>query len=203
MTRVTGIVLAAGLSRRMGQQNKLLLPVHGKPIIRCTVEAYIAFCDEVMVVTGHEADMVRDCLSGLDLRFVHNPEFAQGQATSVAAGLRAVLEADCILVGLGDQPRLIANHLRELVSAYFELGGTKIAVPHDGTERGNPIAIPGAMVAQMLADKQNPGCGKFTREHPDLVAMIPFEERAYFDDVDTPDDYVALTSPTLAKVCVQ
>ncbi|MEM9342180.1 MAG: nucleotidyltransferase family protein [Pseudomonadota bacterium] len=190
MHKPTAIVLAAGLSRRMGAENKLLLPVDGQPMIRRTVRAYTECCDRVIVVTGFEAPAIRRALQDLTVHIVHNPDFANGQATSVATGLRAALGAADVLVGLGDQPLLTRHHLDALIKAHA--GATKISVPHNGQSRGNPIAIPGPLAKRMLEDRQNPGCGKFTRERRDLVNFIPLKDPAYFTDVDTPEDYATV-----------
>lgn len=199
MAEIVAVILAAGVSRRMGTQNKLLLPFGGKPIIRRTVEAYVEHCDEVVVVTGHEAEQVEMALAALRVKIVHNPTYRSGQATSVAAGLKAICNAECVLVGLGDQPHLRPEHIDALISAHLATGGRHISIPHDGVARGNPIVVPGALVGQMLADKQNPGCGKFTRRRPDLVNTVKLAARAFFDDVDTPRDYAALTSQLSQK----
>ncbi|MEM6577596.1 MAG: nucleotidyltransferase family protein [Pseudomonadota bacterium] len=192
MTRTTAVVLAAGLSRRMGEQNKLLLPIAGQPMIVHTLRAYQEACDDVLVVTGFDADNITAALRPLNLRLVHNVEFAKGQATSVATGLRTALGADQIIVGLGDQPSLRGPHLHTLIRRHETTGGRKITVPTNGTARGNPIVIPGGLVDQMLEDRQNPGCGKFTRQRPDLVDLIPLTDPAYYRDVDTPEDYAAV-----------
>lgn len=194
MSKVSAVILAAGLSKRMGKQNKLLLPVAGKPMIARTLDAYIDTCDEVVVVTGFEAGYVAATLRHLDLRTVHNPDFAVGQATSVAIGLRTVFGADHVVVGLADQPWLCRRHLSDLIRIHIDAGGKKITVPYNGEDRGNPIIIPGSLVPALLQDDQNPGCAKFTRTRPDLVDLVPCSEHAYFKDVDTPADYAAIST---------
>ncbi|MEL6119312.1 MAG: nucleotidyltransferase family protein [Pseudomonadota bacterium] len=193
MDNVTAIVLAAGLSRRMGSDNKLLLPVNGEPMIVRTLRAYREFCSDVVVVAGFDAENLAECVRHLGLRLTHNPDFAEGQARSVATGLRAAQGAEHVMVGLGDQPALTRDHLDTLFQRHIAAGGKKITVPHNGTARGNPIVIPGDMIDQMLEDKQNPGCGKFTRERPDMVHLTPLQDAAFFHDVDTPEDYAALS----------
>lgn len=194
MTKVTAVILAAGLSRRMGHENKLLLPVNGKPMIAQTLRAYVEVCDDVIVVTGFEADRVQSAIAHLNVRVIANPDFAEGQATSVALGLRESLGSETIIVGLGDQPSLKSRNLEALISTHVDAGGQKVTVPYDGVARGNPIVIPGCLVGKMLEDQQNPGCGKFTRERPDLVNLTPLSAEAYFNDVDTPEDYAALSA---------
>ena len=194
MDSVAAILLAAGLSRRMGAQNKLLLPVAGKPMVRHLAETYLSvLTTPLTVVTGHEADAVRNALAGLSIEFVHNKDFAAGQPGSVAAGLTAVQDADLLLIGLADQPRLNPANLMQLVQWHSAHDPTKITVPKRGMDRGNPIAIPRALRPRLTENPERPGCMRLTRDEPDLVQFAPLPANGFYADVDTPDDYVALT----------
>ena len=103
---VAAIVLAAGRSTRMGGPNKLLAEIDGKKLVRIVAEQALASkATDVIVVTGHQADLVEQALAGLNVKFVRNPDFAGGLASSVKAGIAAVPEnADGAVVCLGDMP---------------------------------------------------------------------------------------------------
>jgi len=187
MVSFGAIILAAGLSRRMGARNKLLLPINGKPMIRYVVETYLAVVDaQVYVVTGFEADKIEAVLAGLPIRFVHNADYEAGQPFSVRAGLLAAPDAQNFLIGLGDQPHLTAGDLRTLITAHMAADIQKISIPYNGSTRGNPIIVPAALCTQLLADQANPGCGKFTRASPELVQHVPVTQPGFFNDIDTP-----------------
>ncbi|MDF1606872.1 nucleotidyltransferase family protein [Hoeflea sp. YIM 152468] len=189
MYNTAAIVLAAGLSRRMGTVNKLLVDIRGTPMIRATVSACAAVCDApVTVVTGYQAAEIEQALAGLTIELVHNPEFASGQASSVVKGLNAAPEAKTTLVVLGDQPLLDGGALERLLQAHRASDQTRITLPVNGDDRGNPLVIPLALKAALLADKTDPGCRKFTRDNPGMVNPVPFQDPAYFTDLDTPDD---------------
>src|SRR5665213_2046168 len=88
---VTAIILAAGRSTRMGGPNKLLAELGGKKLVRIVTEQALASrASGVIVVTGHQAAEVEKALQGLDVKFVRNPDFAAGLASSVKAGIAAV-----------------------------------------------------------------------------------------------------------------
>jgi len=189
MYETAAIVLAAGLSRRMGAVNKLLVEINGTAMIRATVSACVAVCDApVTVVTGHQSASIKQALSGLNVRFIHNPDFTSGQAGSVVTGLNAVPEASTTLVVLGDQPLLDAKALERLLAAHRASDQTRITIPVNGADRGNPLVIPLALMRALLADKANPGCRKFTRNNPDKVNPVDLPDPAYFTDLDTLDD---------------
>ncbi|MCR9238260.1 MAG: nucleotidyltransferase family protein [Alphaproteobacteria bacterium] len=193
MHRSAAIILAAGLSQRMGTTNKLLIPIEGIPMIRRSVTAYIGVCDgEVSVVTGHQRAEIEAALHGLDVQFVFNPNFERGQKTSVAVGLAASVSAQDTFVGLGDQPFLTSAHLVWLLEQHRTNKSPKITVPVQNKVRGNPLIIPFDLKARLLADHHNPGCHKFTRENPDLVNSVTTQTTAFFRDIDTPQEVAAL-----------
>ena len=187
------IILAAGLSRRMGARNKLLLPINGKPMVRYVVETYLAVVDaQICVVTGFEADKIEAALAGLPVQFAHNSDYEAGQPFSVSTGLLAApTNASNYLIGLGDQPQLTTDELRAFVTAHLAADVQKISIPHQNTKRGNPIVVPAAMRARLLADEANPGCGKFTRAHPELAQHISMTQAGFFTDIDTPAAFEA------------
>lgn len=95
---VVAVVLAAGLSRRMGASNKLLLPVAGQAMVRHVVQAALASrCGKVLVVIGHEAGNVRQALSGLPVEFVLNKDYREGIGSSVRAGASAVSDRQAVI----------------------------------------------------------------------------------------------------------
>lgn len=192
MTEVAAIILAAGLSRRMGRRNKLLLPVGGVPMISHVVAQYrAAFSGPITVVTGHEAPKIEAALEGIDVDCVFNPSYEQGQQTSVVAGLQHCVQADVVLIGLGDQPLLRPEDITALLDAHRG-ASDKIAIPVKGDTRGNPIAVPRALRPHLTADPARPGCMRFTRDNPDLVQRHPLASQGFYTDIDTPSAYALL-----------
>ena len=170
----------------MGVRNKLLLPIGDVPMIAHMVRTYQTVTDgAVLVVTGHEGDAVSAALDGTGATTVHNPDYASGQASSVACGLRALGPCDAVLIGLGDQPLLTTADLRALIAAH---DGTRITIPTNSSDRGNPILVPRHRVPALL-DGPTPGCQRFTRTHPDQVHKVPLPAPGFYRDIDTPDDY--------------
>src|SRR5581483_2984461 len=105
--RIGAVVLAAGMSTRMGS-NKLLQEWRGKPLLRWTVEAALASeAKPVVVVTGHEAPGTEAVLRGLDVVVVRNSAYRDGLSTSLNAGLAALpATMDGALILLGDMPEV-------------------------------------------------------------------------------------------------
>lgn len=103
---MTIIVLAAGLSSRMGAgENKLLLPYCGKPIIQSVLETALSFSDRVIAVTGHERERMEDAISVLDVETVYCPDYMEGQRRSTLCGI-SVADDDDFAIVPGDLPLL-------------------------------------------------------------------------------------------------
>lgn len=201
MGDVIAIILAAGLSRRMGARNKLLLPIGEAPMIRHMVNVYRAATGgRVVVVTGHQADKIDNALSGSGAETVFNADFRQGQPTSVACGLHAAGDADTVLIGLGDQPLLTVGDIQSLLAAHEAADSARISIPAADQQRGNPIVVPASLHARLLADPRSPGCKKFTRTHPEHVQFHQLASPGFYMDVDTPEAYDALTEDTLEEI---
>lgn len=190
MTEKTAISLAAGLSRRMGAQNKLLLAVDGVPMIRHVTQQYQAAIDgPILVVLGHEAHLVEEALDSPGVDTVFNADFAAGQFTSVAAGLRNAADAQTLMIGLGDQPLLSSTDILALLMAHYCADRDKISFPVHQGNRGNPLVVPRSLRARLLEEPKNPGCQKFTRANADLVQELPLPTPGLFIDIDTPEAY--------------
>jgi molybdenum cofactor cytidylyltransferase len=188
------VVLAAGLSRRMGAPNKLLLSVDGEPLIARSVRTVLhTGFDQIVVVLGHQAELVEGALRPLGVRCVLNREFEAGQASSVRAGLAALVPPlDAVMICLGDQPLLEVSDLGALKRAFRERPQGSIVVPMWGDSRGNPVVVDWSSAEQTLQRGQHYGCRNFLDEHPERVYRWPAPNERFVRDVDLPGDYQAL-----------
>ena len=175
----------------MGADNKLLLPIDGEPVVRRTARQILAAGpEEIIVVLGHQADLVAAALDDLAIRTVINPAWRDGQMTSVHAGLAALAApVDGIMICLADQPTLEAGDYRALIDAFLRAGDKSVVVPTHGGRRGNPIVLATAHRDEILARGANLGCKRFIARNPDLVATVEFETDGFVRDIDTPADY--------------
>ena len=188
---IAGIVLAAGLSRRMGRP-KLLLDWGGKPVIRRAVEQVRAGgVDEVVVVLGREAQGIREALSGLPVRFVENPEPEAGQASSIACGVSALgPAASATLIALGDQPALPPEVIPRLLQAFKETGKPIVAPLYRGVQ-GNPVLFSSAVFPELRALMGDRGARSVVEKDPSRVALVSFD-LPMPADLDTFEDYERL-----------
>ncbi|MGH6873117.1 MAG: NTP transferase domain-containing protein [Rhizomicrobium sp.] len=193
--RIASVILAAGLSARMGT-NKLLASLAGKPLLRHAVEAAAASAAEpVIVVTGNAAQDVEQTLDGLPVRFVRNPDFADGLSTSLKAGIAAVPQTcDGALVQLGDMPGVTTALLDRLIAAFAPQDGRAICVAaHDG-KRGNPVLWARRFFADMQALAGDAGAKHLIAANEELVCDVEAGDDAPLADIDTAEALAAYRS---------
>ena len=190
--KAAAVLLAAGLSRRMGERNKLLIGIEGEPLVRRTAKAYLAAGVEVHVVLGHEAEQVRAALKDLAISFALNPDYAQGQPTSVYAGIGSLAgDHAAIAVALADQAALTAEDIRGLISAFAADGSRRILVPYYQDRRGNPVIFPAGLIEDMRSRGRNAAPRSFIDANPELVYRYEAPNDHTVIDIDTPDDVIA------------
>ncbi len=178
---IAGIVLAAGRSTRMGV-NKLLLRIEGETLVgRAARTALDAGLDPVLVVLGHEADLVARELEGIRCATVANPRHALGLATSLDAGVAAVpADASAALVLLADMPLVTAAMIRALVERHRDTGAALVA------SRYGAVVAPPALYARPffaeLRGAEGEGRGReVLARHASEVAWVDWPEDALAD----------------------
>ncbi len=190
---VGALLLAAGQSRRMGRVNKMLAEVKGEPMVVHAARALIASkADPVVVVLGHEPDRVRSALEGMNVSFVHNPDFAEGLSTSLRNGLNALpSEANAAVVALGDMPTVTPEDIDALIDAFDPDSGATICVPtHDG-KRGNPVLWARRYFAEMAAVSGDVGARHLIGANADQLVEVPRAGSGVLIDLDTPEALAA------------
>jgi molybdenum cofactor cytidylyltransferase len=189
---VGGVLLAAGLSSRMGR-NKLLLEVDGEPLLAGAARrARAAGLSPVVVVLGHQADAARQALAGVDgCRVVVNPDYARGIVTSLCAGLDA-LPADtaAAVVLLADMPFVTAGMIAALVARYRASTAPLVISDYEGVS-APPMLYDRSLFAELRA-MDDGRCGKqVVRRHRDEAEVLSWPATA-LADLDTPEDVARL-----------
>lgn len=194
--RLTTVVLAAGASRRMGSP-KLFLPLHGSTLLRLAVAAALGVSPRtgVVVVSGAYDRAIRDHLTGLvsptRLTIVHNPDWDEGIASSLAVGIRAAraFSPTHYLITLADQPTMGAESLGALVRASLH-HPDRIVATHYPERKGVPAVFPAAFTEELLNPTGKFGARRLIALEGERVRVVTFEQPPR--DVDTPEDYERL-----------
>mgnify|MGYP005840320399 CR=1 FL=1 len=190
--RIAAIILAAGRSERMGDINKLTAEIAGKPMVAHVADAALSSrADEIILVTGHQKDAVQAALAGRPMSEVHNPDYAAGLGTSVAAGIAtaAALDppVDGALVLLGDMPLIDAELIDALIAAHDPDEECLICVPTVNGKRGNPVLWDAAFFADLQTLTGDVGARHLIAENADFVCEVPVDGEGALLDIDTPE----------------
>ncbi len=192
--RVAAVILAAGRSTRMGGPNKLLAEIGGRPLVRIAAEEALASrARPVIVVSGHQRELVEAALKGLKVEIVHNPDFAAGLSTSLKTGLAAVPAGiDGAIVLLGDMPQVRSALIDQLVAAFDPERGALVVVPTIDGKRGNPVVWSRRFFPELAALEGDVGARHMIGRYPEAVAEVPLTDQAVLIDVDTPEALIAV-----------
>jgi molybdenum cofactor cytidylyltransferase len=187
--RIAAVILAAGLSSRMGKA-KLVLPLAGKPIIRHVAETALAsHASPVIVVTGYNARALTATLEGLDVGIAENADYAMGLAESLKCGVKSVPpEADGVLVLLGDMPFVSPNLLNGLINAFDPAGGRTICLPIRKGQRGNPVLWGRDLFPELLTLRGDRGAKSLLAVHEDIICEVEAADDGALIDIDTAED---------------
>lgn len=184
---IIGIILASGLSRRMGA-DKLLLPVNGMPLVERVMQAADASrLDDIIVV--YQNPVVRKLAERYRIRQEYNPDAALGQSASVKAGVLAALpETQAYMFLTGDQPRLDAPTINLLITAWQDRKD-HIIVPVYGGRRGSPVIFPALLRDRLLALVGDTGGRAVIEQAPKMVRFVDMPDADAGIDIDTPEEY--------------
>ena len=189
---VSGLVLAAGASTRLGRP-KQLLPFGATTLLgHVFAEARAAASlDELIVVIGGAAAEVRQRVDLADAKVVENPEFGDGCSTSYRTGLAALdPRAEAVVILLGDQPGVERAVIDTVVDEWRRTRDRIMLAAYRGRE-GHPLVFARALFDQLVALRGDKAAWKIVDAHRDWIRAVPMD-RAHPRDVNTPEEYEGL-----------
>jgi molybdenum cofactor cytidylyltransferase len=189
----TGVVLAAGLSRRMGA-HKPLLPLGERTVLATAIGALVdGGVGDVVVVTGYRAEAVEAEARACGARVEHNPRYEDGMYSSVQAGVRALPgDAPAFLLLPCDIPAVGAATVHMMIGAWRDSGEPDVCFPVHGNRRGHPPVISAALAPDIVATEPTGGLRQLLADRRAL--HIPTPSAGILRDIDTPGRYEVLVA---------
>jgi molybdenum cofactor cytidylyltransferase len=180
----------------MGEQ-KLLLPVGERPMVRRVVDAALGSrAARTIVVVGHESDAVLAALDDAPVIVTMNPDYADGMSTSLQAGLRAsAARCDAAIFLLGDQPYVTATLIDEIIDRFVSTGAAVVRPAVCGRP-ANPVLIGSELFPEILEQRGDVGGREIVERHSEEVSLVSVDDPHVCVDIDSPQDYEATREST-------
>ena len=186
---ISGILLAAGLSTRMGEP-KQLLPFGESTIVETVVDSMLGTkFDEVIVVVGHCASQIQKQLAERPIKIVFNPDYHEGMLTSAQAGIRALKESDAFALMLVDQPFITSALIDRVIDAYIQTD-KGIALPSYHYKRGHPVIFHRQYADDILnLGTESGGVRTLFKRYADDIHYVTVDTDRVLRDIDYRSDY--------------
>ena len=186
---ISGILLAAGLSTRMGEP-KQLLPFGESTIVETVVDSMLgAKFDEVIVVVGHCAERIQEQLGARPIRTVFNADYREGMLTSAQAGVRALEASDAFALMLVDQPLITSALIDQVIDAYVQTD-KGIALPSYNYQRGHPVIFDQRYADDILAlGEESGGVRTLFKKYGNDIHYVTVDTDRVLRDIDYREDY--------------
>ncbi len=185
------VILAAGLSSRMGGEQKLAKSLDGKPLLRHCLDTVSALgLADVVAVTGHAREDVEAVIAESGIRCVFNADYAQGMGKSLAAGI-ANLNPDVAgaFIVLGDMPFVAAEDYRLLAQSFTGHGGDMICRPVCGGRAGHPVLFPRSLFEQLRGLTGDSGGAALIASQTARLRWVDIASPRVLADFDTREDF--------------
>lgn len=193
MFNIGAIVLAAGMSKRMGRA-KLLLPLNEKLLFRYPLElALRQELNPIVLIGGQQIENFQSEASDLrDVEFIRNPNYEQGMASSLKLGIQNIINrTEAVFIFLADQPFVPDQVVQKMIQSY-ELGlsnGTRVVRPQYNGVPGHPILVHKSLYSEFLLLEGDQGGKEILEKHHEKMQFVLFGHSFWGMDIDTSEDY--------------
>lgn len=181
--KIAGLILAAGGSSRMGDENKLMMPFQGKPMLNHVVNASLnSNLTQTFVVVGHQSSEIKNLVQSDDIQCVENEQWETGMASSIVAGISQLKQFDGFLILLGDMPLVTPKLINEII---VHGSADKIVIPIKDGLHGNPVFFGSKFRDELLTLYGDSGAKKVIQNNLSSMIKIEIQSNTIFKDYDT------------------
>ena len=186
---ISAILLAAGQSKRMNGENKLIRKIRGVPLIKLSVKNILASSiDELIVVLGYQKEVIEKIIDKNEkVKFVFNKNFESGMASSIKTGLNNLSEkAESFFICLGDMPMVNKDIFNLLIKSK---NNREIIVPTYKNKQGNPILFSKSMKKKIMTIEGDAGAKKVLELNKDKTLNIETNDQSITKNFNTLNNF--------------
>jgi molybdenum cofactor cytidylyltransferase len=189
MYRVGAIILAAGMSKRMGQP-KLLMSLKGKPLFRYPLEQAIRNqLSPICLIGGkHMQAFQMEATDLQNVEYIDNPNYEKGMSTSLKKGIKNMKgRSDAAFIFLADQPFVPDKVIQIMIQQFGK--DTRLVRPQYQGNFGHPILIDNSLYDEFLKLEGDQGGKEIIKKYKNETRILSFKDSIWGMDIDTEEDY--------------
>ncbi len=189
---ISAILLAAGQSKRMNGENKLIKEIQGIPLIKLSVKNILASSiNELIIVLGHQKEIIEKLIDKNEkIKFVFNKDFESGMASSIKTGLNNLSEkTEAFFICLGDMPMVSPDIYNQLIKSK---DNKEIIVPTYKGQQGNPVLFNKSMKEKVIDISGDIGAKKILELNKVKILNLEINDQSIAVGFNTQDDFSSL-----------
>ena len=186
---ISAILLAAGQSKRMNGENKLIKQIQDIPLIKLSVKNILASSiDELIIVLGYQKEIIEKLIDkNKKIKFVFNKDFESGMASSIKTGLNHLSKkTDAFFICLGDMPMISQNIYNQLIKSK---NNKEIIIPTYKGQQGNPVLFSKSMKKVIMSVNGDVGAKKILEMNKDKILFCKINDISVTKDFNTKDNF--------------
>lgn len=205
---ITAILLAAGESKRMEDENKLLKKIDGISILQYSIKNILGSAiDELIIVLGHEKEIVEKTIEkNKKIKLIYNENYKNGIFTSIKTGLKSISKkTEAFFLCFGDMPNVNQNIYNKIIKSRDKYNKKlksnlrkEIIMPSYENKQGNPILFSKFMKNEIMKIKNDDEIKKIIELNKEKILNVPIKSDGVILDFDTQNDFV-LKIPNIYK----
>ena len=189
---ISAILLAAGQSKRMDGENKLIKEIQGAPLIKHSVKNILAASvDELIIVLGYQKETIEKLIDKNNkIKFVFNKDFESGMASSIKTGLNNLsYKTEAFFICLSDMPMVNHDIYNQLIKSKDK---KEIIIPTYKGQRGNPVLFDKSMKEKIMNISGDAGAKKILELNKDKILNLEINDQSIIKGFDTQDNFNSL-----------
>ena len=188
--KITNIILAAGQSKRMLKNNKLLIKINKQSMIDKMVSTSLnSSADSTVVVLGYQSDIIQEIIQNKEIITIINKDYKKGLSSSLQCGISALPDdCDAAIIILADMPNIKSKIIDSLINNFNPQKNKSIIIPTFNGKRGNPILLDRKYFPDIISVKGDKGAKDIIVNNKNSILEIPQKDSSVLNDIDTKED---------------